>query len=90
MIYMCIKYRVRDFLKWHEAFMRNEELRIAAGINVENILRNHKDKNYLTILYAVDSIVESENFIKEATRDEMRKELTIDSEVTVEYFDVFY
>lgn len=87
---MCIRYRVSDFLKWHKGFMKNEGLRISAGIKVENILRSNDDKNYLTILYAIDSIPESTDFIKQATTEKMLKELGVDSEVSVEYFDVFY
>lgn len=90
MIYMCIRYRVSDFLIWHKGFMKNESLRISAGVKVENILRNTNDKNSLTILYAIDSIPESKDFIEKATTEEMLNNLGIESKVSVEYFDVFY
>jgi NOL1/NOP2/fmu family ribosome biogenesis protein len=70
--------------------MKNENLRVAAGIKVENILRSRNDRNFLTILYAIDSIEESENFIKLANTERMSKELTIEGSIAVEYFEVFY
>jgi hypothetical protein len=70
--------------------MKNENLRVAAGIKVENILRSRNDPNFLTILYAIDSIEESENFIKLANTERMSKELTVEGSIAVEYFEVFY
>ena len=70
--------------------MKNENLRVAAGIKVENILRSRNDPNFLTILYAIDSIEESENFIKLAKTERMSKELTVEGSIAVEYFEVFY
>ena len=90
MQYLCLKYKVSDFVKWHETFMKNETLRVSAGIKFENILRSHNDKNYLTILYAIDSIEEAENFLKIARSEKMQKDLMVESEFVVEYFDVFY
>ena len=90
MIYMCLRYRVADFRKWHETFVENESLRIAAGIKVENILRSQNDKNFLTILYSVNSIDESEAFIAKVKNADMLKKLTVESEMLVEYFDLFY
>ena len=90
MLYLCLKYRVSDFIKWHDTFMKNENLRVSAGIKVENILRRRNDPNFLTILYAIDSIEESENFIKLANTERMSKELTVEGSIAVEYFEVFY
>ena len=90
MVYLCIRYKVGDFLKWHEAFVRNEDLRIAAGIKVENILRSQNDRNKLTILYAIDSMVAANDFIQKATTNEMKEELTIVSDISISYYDVFY
>lgn len=87
---MCLKYKVSNFVKWHNTFMENESLRVAAGIKVENILRSHNDRNHLTILYAIDSIEEAENFLEKARTEKMQKALTVDSQIFVEYFDVFY
>lgn len=90
MLYLCLKYRVTDFIKWHETFMKNESLRIASGIKFENILRSHNDKNSLTILYAINSIEEAEEFLKIAKGEKMLKDLSVESDFIVEYFDVFY
>lgn len=90
MLYLCLKYKVTDFLQWHNTFIKNESLRIASGIKVENILRSRNNPNFLTILYAIDSIEESENFIKFANTKKMAKDLTIDGDIAVEYYEVFY
>lgn len=90
MLYLCLKYRVKDFIKWHETFMKNESLRVAAGIKFENILRSRNDKNCLTILYAINSIEEAESFLSIARSETMLTDLTVESDFVVEYFDVFY
>lgn len=87
---MCLKYRVYDFVQWHNTFMENESLRVAAGIKVENILRSHNDRNHLTILYAIDSIEEAEIFLSKARTEKMQKALSVESKIQVEFFDVFY
>ncbi|MDD4385056.1 MAG: hypothetical protein PHD06_07740 [Bacteroidales bacterium] len=90
MLYLCLKYKVIDFLQWHNTFMKNESLRVAAGIKVENILRSRNNPNFLTILYGIESIEESESFIKLASTEKMMKDLTIEGNIAVEYFEVFY
>ncbi|MDD2278146.1 MAG: hypothetical protein PHS05_03705 [Bacteroidales bacterium] len=70
--------------------MKNESLRVAAGIKVENILRSRNNPNFLTILYGIESIEESESFIKLASTEKMMKDLTIEGNIAVEYFEVFY
>lgn len=90
MLYLCLKYRVSDFVQWHKTFMMNETLRVASGIKFENILRSHNDRNFLTILYAIDSIEQAEIFLEKARSEKMQKDLTLESEFNVEYFDVFY
>ncbi len=90
MIYLSATYRVTDFKKWHKAFVENESKRLHAGLRVENILRDKKEPNHLTILMSVESMTAAEDYLENALSEESIQNLSISGKVDIRFFNVFY
>lgn len=81
---------VNDFKQWHKAFVENESKRLHAGLRVENILREKSDPNKLTILMSVESLPAAEDYIESTTAEDSLINLSVNGEVDIKFFNVFY
>jgi hypothetical protein len=90
MIYLSASYKVNDFKQWHKAFVENENKRLHAGLRVENIFRDSKDPNHLTILMSVESLPLAEDYLELTTSDESLANLSVNGNVEIKFYNVFY
>ena len=90
MIYLSASYKVTDFKQWHKAFIENESKRLHAGLRVENIFRDSKEPNHLTILMSVESLPLAEDYLEMATSEEALTNLAVDGKVEIRFYNVFY
>lgn len=90
MIYLSASYKVNDFKQWHRTFVENENKRLQAGLRVENIFRDNKESNHLTILMSVESLPLAEDYLEMITSEEFLKSLSINGNIDIKFYNVFY
>lgn len=90
MIYLSASYRVNDFKQWHKAFVENESKRLHAGLRVENIFREKNEPNQLTILMSVESLPAAEDYLEAVTSEDSLNSLSVNGEIKVKFYNVFY
>jgi hypothetical protein len=63
MVYLMIRHKVRDYMRWKPAFDAHAAARADFGCTGGSLFRSHNDVNDVTVMLNFNSIGAAENFV---------------------------
>ncbi len=70
MAYLLVRHKVADFAKWKRIFDSHAEAQRAAGLRLEQLLRNMDDPNEVVFWFKVDDLAKARSFVSTAAAAE--------------------